>query len=99
MAFGLLNKTTAFLVKTKEGFVNISVFGINVAWGFTEQMVLNITNANASNAMDMAPPVEVPNSQTLIKKCAYITGATLTSSAVKNKVVDVISGATFTGLL
>ena len=57
-----------------------------------------MTNVNPANALDIFPQVEVPSSHHLIKKCACVAGTTLTSSVVKNKVVKIISGATFMGL-
>ena len=86
------------LNQTKRAFISIGIFGINFVGGYAEEITFNLTNftgANPANAMD----VIVPDTQMLIKKSACVTGAALTSSVVKNRIVGLISGATFTGLL
>ena len=90
------------LNQTKRAFISIGIFGINFVGGYAEEITFNLTNftgANPANAMDVIKTLEVPDSQMLIKKSACVTGAALTSSAVKNRIVRLISGATFTGLL
>ena len=89
MVFGLVNST-------KKSFVKIGLFGIDFAFGFVEEITLNVTQAKPANAVDVIPTLD---SQSLIKKFAYATGAALTSSAVKDRIVGIISGATFTGLI
>ncbi len=92
MAFGLVNST-------KRAFIRVGLFGVDFFVGFAEEITLNVTQAKPANGMDVIPTLEVPDSQSLIKKSAYATGAALTSSIVKDRIVTVISEATFTGLI
>jgi len=92
MVFGLVNST-------KKTFVKIGLFGIDFAFGFVEEITLNVTQAKPANAVDVIPTLEISDSQSLIKKPAYATAAALTSSVVKDRIVGIISGATFTGLI
>lgn len=92
MVFGVVNGT-------KKAFVRIGLFGIDLLVGYVEELTSNVTQATPVNAMDVIPTTKVPDSQILIKKSAYVTGVALTSSVVKNRIVDIISGATFTGLI
>lgn len=88
MAFGLN--------RTKKAFITVGLFGIDFAFGFVEEITSNITQGQPANAVDVIPTLD---SQSLIKKSAYATSAALTSSVVKDAIVGIISGATFTGLL
>ena len=90
MVFGIANQT-------RKAFLSISVFGINLAAGWFEEVSLNITQANPANAMDVVP--DIPDSQILAKKVSYSAGSALASLVVKDKIVEIISGATFTALL
>ena len=96
MTFGLVNTTKKVVVK-------VGLFGVDFVFGFVEEITLNATQAKPANAMDVIPTLAIPDSQSLIKnlikKSAYATGAALTSSVVKDRIVQIISGATFTGLL
>lgn len=93
MVFGIVNKT-------RKAFVQVGAFGLNVAWGWLEEVSLNVTQANPANATDIVDVVpDIPDGQILAKKCAYGVGSALASLAVKERIIKIISGATFTGLL
>ena len=91
MGFGFLNKT-------RNAFVR---FSFDFACGFAEEIALNITQAEPANAMDVVMPrLEIlDTTPNLIKKPVCVTAAVLTNSNVKDKIISVITGATFTGLI
>ena len=93
MVFGIANQT-------RKAFVSFGAFGINIAGGWFEEISFNITQVHPANAIDVVDVVpDISDSQILVKKCAYSAGSVLASLALKDKVISIISGATFTGLL
>lgn len=84
MPFGLFNRT-------RLTFVKISAFGVDLAWGFVEEITTNYTHVNPANALDIileaSDQLQLPGpkilerqgSQLLTKKYAYLAATFLTT--------------------
>ena len=61
MVFGIANQT-------RKVFVKVGAFGIDIAWGWFEEVSFNITQAKPANAIDVVDVVpDIPDSQILAK--------------------------------
>jgi hypothetical protein len=93
--FGIArNKTLAFAIKIAS---RIGHFTIDFTCGFAEEITCNITNVSPAHGAvlpdQLTQPVNI--NESLIKSFSVATASALTSTQVRSKAFEIISGATW----
>jgi len=87
--FGLKNKTVTFAVK-------IGSFGVDVVFGFVEEVTFNITSVGEAGAAMIPDNIPTPTADpSVIQTTSVAAGSIITSPYVRKKAFEIISAATF----